>query len=66
MTTDLSFPALLGAATGVGSLPGTDAREAARTSVGALEQLPFLPELPGDLSVDPEPEHRRLAAHGHY
>jgi hypothetical protein len=23
------------------------------------------PELPGDLSVDPEPEHRRLAAHGH-
>ncbi|GAA1237770.1 methionine synthase [Kitasatospora nipponensis] len=46
MTTDLSFPALLGAATGVGSMPGTDAREAARTAVGALEQLPFLPELP--------------------
>jgi hypothetical protein len=23
-------------------------------------------ELPGDLSVDPEPEHRRLAVHGHY
>jgi hypothetical protein len=23
------------------------------------------PELPGDLSVDPEPEHRRLAVHGH-
>ncbi|WP_051967102.1 methionine synthase [Kitasatospora mediocidica] len=27
-------------------MPGTDAREAARTSTGALEQLPFLPELP--------------------
>ncbi|WP_051971106.1 methionine synthase [Kitasatospora azatica] len=27
-------------------MPGTDAREAAKTSVGALEQLPFLPELP--------------------
>jgi hypothetical protein len=24
------------------------------------------PEVPGDLSVDPEPEHRRLAVHGHY
>jgi hypothetical protein len=23
------------------------------------------PELPGDLSVDPEPQHRRLAVHGH-
>ncbi|GAA1410956.1 methionine synthase [Kitasatospora putterlickiae] len=40
------FPDLLGAATGVGSLPGTDAREAARTSTGVLEHLPFLPELP--------------------
>lgn len=40
------FPELRGAATGVGSLPGTDAREAARTSTGALEHLPFLPELP--------------------
>ncbi|WP_327680910.1 methionine synthase [Kitasatospora sp. NBC_00458] len=40
------FPDLVGAATGVGSLPGTDAREAARTSTGALEHLPFLPELP--------------------
>ncbi|WP_424708488.1 methionine synthase [Kitasatospora acidiphila] len=27
-------------------MPGTDAREAAKTSTGALEQLPFLPELP--------------------
>ncbi|GGV08960.1 hypothetical protein GCM10010495_22310 [Kitasatospora herbaricolor] len=41
-----AFPELYGAATGVGSMPGTDAREAARTSVGALEHLPFLPELP--------------------
>jgi len=24
------------------------------------------PDLPGDLSVDPEPQHRRLAVHGHY
>jgi hypothetical protein len=24
------------------------------------------PELPGDLSVDPEPQHRRLAVQGHY
>ncbi|MDH6112936.1 hypothetical protein P3T36_002653 [Kitasatospora sp. MAP12-15] len=46
MTTEQPFPDLYGAATGVGSMPGTDAREAARTSTGALEQLPFLPELP--------------------
>ncbi|MFE9422739.1 methionine synthase [Kitasatospora sp. NPDC006697] len=46
MTSEYPFPQLNGAATGVGSMPGTDAREAARTSVGALEQLPFLPELP--------------------
>jgi hypothetical protein len=35
-----------GAASGVGSMPGADAREAARTATGALETLPFLPELP--------------------
>ncbi|MFG3223626.1 methionine synthase [Kitasatospora sp. NPDC048194] len=46
MSTGHPFPDLRGAATGVGSLPGTDAREAARTSTGALELLPFLPELP--------------------
>ncbi|MFG3050727.1 methionine synthase [Kitasatospora sp. NPDC048239] len=46
MTNGHPFPDLRGAATGVGSLPGTDAREAAKTSAGALEQLPFLPELP--------------------
>ncbi|WP_405011487.1 methionine synthase [Kitasatospora sp. NBC_01539] len=46
MSTEHPFPELYGAATGVGSMPGTDAREAARTAVGALEQLPHLPELP--------------------
>ncbi|MER5783574.1 methionine synthase [Streptomyces mobaraensis] len=35
-----------GAATGVGSMPGTDAREAAKTVTGSLETLPYLPELP--------------------
>ncbi|MEU6404501.1 methionine synthase [Streptomyces sp. NPDC046985] len=35
-----------GAATGVGSLPGEDAREAAKTATGAFEDFPFLPELP--------------------
>ncbi|HYH29136.1 MAG TPA: methionine synthase [Pseudonocardia sp.] len=35
-----------GAATGVGSLPGIDAREAAATVVGELPLLPHLPELP--------------------
>jgi hypothetical protein len=46
-TTDPSeLPELRGAATGVGSMPGTDAREAAKTVVGSLEQLPHLPELP--------------------
>ncbi|WP_235502804.1 MULTISPECIES: methionine synthase [unclassified Kitasatospora] len=46
MSTQLGFPELVGAATGIGSLPGTDAREAAKTAVGALEFLPYLPELP--------------------
>ena len=35
-----------GAATGVGSMPGTDVREAVRVVVDALEALPYLPELP--------------------
>ncbi|RJK98206.1 methionine synthase [Vallicoccus soli] len=35
-----------GAASGVGSLPGTDPREAARLVVGELPDLPHLPELP--------------------
>ncbi|MEV6687273.1 methionine synthase [Streptomyces sp. NPDC051130] len=33
-------------ATGVGSLPGGDAREAARTATGSFEEFPYLPELP--------------------
>ncbi|MRH93467.1 methionine synthase [Nocardia sp. SYP-A9097] len=36
-----------GIATGVGSWPGTDAREAASTVVGELGELPHLVELPG-------------------
>jgi hypothetical protein len=35
-----------GAATGVGSMPGTDTREAAATVAGELPLLPHLPELP--------------------
>jgi Cobalamin-independent synthase, Catalytic domain len=35
------------AATGMGSLPGTDPDEAARVVVGELPELPHLPELPG-------------------
>jgi len=35
-----------GSATGVGSLPGTDIREAVRLVLGELPDLPHLPELP--------------------
>ncbi|MYX25308.1 methionine synthase [Streptomyces sp. SID8381] len=35
-----------GAATGVGSMPGGDAREAVKTAAGTFETFPFLPELP--------------------
>ncbi|MEV0264303.1 methionine synthase [Streptomyces sp. NPDC050617] len=35
-----------GVATGVGSMPGGDAREAAKTVTGSLEAFPHLPELP--------------------
>lgn len=35
-----------GPATGVGSLPGGDAREAAKTVTGSFEGFPHLPELP--------------------
>jgi hypothetical protein len=35
-----------GTATGIGSLPGTDPLEAARTVAGELPQLPHIPELP--------------------
>ncbi|MFH9862351.1 methionine synthase [Streptomyces sp. NPDC017202] len=36
-----------GPATGIGSMPGGDAREAARTVAGSFEDFPFLAELPG-------------------
>lgn len=35
-----------GAATGIGSMPGRETREAVKTVVGTLEALPHLPELP--------------------
>ncbi|MGZ3117894.1 methionine synthase [Streptomyces sp. H62] len=43
--TEISQPAF-GPATGIGSLPGQDAREAAKTATGSFEDFPFLPELP--------------------
>ncbi|MFC5947656.1 methionine synthase [Pseudonocardia lutea] len=43
-----------GAASGVGSLPGTDPREAAETVAGELPLLPHLPELPArGVGADP-------------
>jgi methionine synthase II (cobalamin-independent) len=42
--TDYPWPA--GAATGIGSLPGTDIAEAQRIVLGELPDLPHLPELP--------------------
>ncbi|MEO3749748.1 methionine synthase [Streptomyces sp. B6B3] len=41
-----AFPWGPAAATGIGSMPGEDAREAARIVTGTLDALPFLPELP--------------------
>ncbi|WP_405563231.1 methionine synthase [Streptomyces sp. NBC_01180] len=35
-----------GPATGIGSMPGGDARESAKTVTGSFEDFPFLPELP--------------------
>ncbi|MCF6743887.1 methionine synthase [Blastococcus sp. KM273128] len=40
-------PGTWGPATGVGSLPGSDAAEAVRTVVGELPEFAHLPELPG-------------------
>ncbi|MDG4858636.1 methionine synthase [Streptomyces sp. T-3] len=34
-------------ATGIGSMPGGDAREAAKTVTGTFDDFPYLPELPG-------------------
>src|SRR5262245_2795059 len=41
------FPWPAGAATGVGSLPGTDVVEAVKLGFGEVPDLPHLPELPG-------------------
>jgi methionine synthase II (cobalamin-independent) len=41
-----SWPWPAGAATGIGSLPGTDIAEAVRITFGELPDLPYLPELP--------------------
>lgn len=65
-----------GAATGVGSLPGTDPREAAKLVIGELPDFPHVPELPArgphaglvgrgaaalvDLHVDLQPAGWRL------
>ncbi|SHM28391.1 methionine synthase [Cryptosporangium aurantiacum] len=43
---EATYPWPAGAATGVGSLPGTDVVEAVRTVLGELPDLPHLPELP--------------------
>jgi methionine synthase II (cobalamin-independent) len=42
VTADFTFAP----ATGIGSLPGGDAREAAKTATGSFDDFPFLPELP--------------------
>ncbi|MEH0841017.1 methionine synthase [Micromonospora sp. CPCC 205711] len=44
--TEQSWPWPAGAATGIGSLPGTDIAEAQRVVLGELPALPHLPELP--------------------
>ncbi|WFE38796.1 methionine synthase [Micromonospora sp. WMMD998] len=44
--TDQQWPWPAGAATGIGSLPGTDIAEAQRIVLGELPDLPYLPELP--------------------
>ncbi|HLX49819.1 MAG TPA: methionine synthase [Streptosporangiaceae bacterium] len=41
------FPWAAGSATGVGSMPGSDPLQAARTVFDELPELPYLPELPG-------------------
>ncbi|HEX4249681.1 MAG TPA: methionine synthase [Pseudonocardia sp.] len=68
-----------GTATGIGSLPGIDPLEAARTVAGELPELPYLPELPArgvgadmigrtaallvDLAVEVMPSGYRVTPH---
>lgn len=75
----MTHPWPAGAATGIGSLPGTDPVEAARLVFGELPDLPHIPELPGrgagadtigrgaaflvDLPVEIAPSGWRFAAH---
>ncbi|HYO36262.1 MAG TPA: methionine synthase [Geodermatophilus sp.] len=76
----MTGPVTWGAATGVGSLPGTDPVEAVRVVLGELPDLPHLPELPArgpgadlvgrgaallvDLAVDLTPAGWRLVPRG--
>jgi methionine synthase II (cobalamin-independent) len=76
-TPEPTFPWPPGAATGVGSLPGTDPAEALRMVLGEVPDLAFLPELPArgpgadllgrgatfliDLSVELSPSGWRFA-----
>lgn len=76
-TVRVAFP--LSAATGIGSMPGTDPAEAAAVVVGELPALPHLPELPArglgadligrtaallvDLAVEEVPSAYRVTAH---
>lgn len=78
-STVVAVEELAGAATGIGSMPGDDGREAIRTVLGELPDLPFLPELPGrglgadmigrgagllvDLPVDVQPSGWRVTDH---
>ncbi|MQA11147.1 MAG: methionine synthase [Pseudonocardiaceae bacterium] len=73
------LPWSAGAATGIGSMPGTDPREAISVVLGELPEFPYLPELPArgvgadtvgrtaallvDLAVDVVPTGYRVAAH---
>ena len=75
----MTHPWPAGAATGVGSLPGTDIDEALRVVFGELPDLPHLPELPArgagadmigrgasflaELPVEIQPSGWRLTAH---
>jgi methionine synthase II (cobalamin-independent) len=79
VTSDLTPPApAFAAGTGIGSWPGTSAREAAEIVVGELHRLPHLVELPGrgigadligragallvDIAIDTVPRGYRVAA----